>query len=167
MLKSATLSSDQPLDDQIAAVRAFNRFYTRKLGVLDQHLGKSPFSLSEARVIYELAHRDHPSASDIASALGLDSGYLSRILSSFARQRLIAKTTSSTDGRKSLLHLTDKGQHAFAKLNSESRRQIGAMLSAPSAHAAASSSLIPRSTIESMRASPTVGVATLPRSGAR
>jgi len=114
----------------VAAVPEFNRFYTQKIGILDEAFLHTPFSLAEGRVLYELAHRDNPSASDIATALGLDSGYLSRILSSFVRQRLIAKTTSSIDGRKSLLHLTDKGRQAFARLNSESRRQIGAMLSA-------------------------------------
>lgn len=118
------------LESSVAAVREFNRFYTRKIGVLDEGFLHTPFSLAQGRVLYELAHQENPSATDIAAALGLDSGYLSRILSSFARQRLIAKTTSSADGRKSILHLTDKGQQAFATLNSESRRQISAMLSA-------------------------------------
>ncbi|HLJ75583.1 MAG TPA: helix-turn-helix domain-containing GNAT family N-acetyltransferase [Thermoanaerobaculia bacterium] len=118
------------LESSVAAVREFNRFYTTKIGVLDEGFLHTPFSLAQGRVLYELAHQENPSATDIAAALGLDSGYLSRILSSFARQRLIAKTTSSADRRKSILHLTDKGQQAFATLNSESRRQIGAMLSA-------------------------------------
>ena len=86
MLTAQTSSPAQP-DQEIAAVRAFNRFYTRKLDVLDQHMLKTPFSLSEARVMFELAHRGDLSAKEIGIELGLDAGYLSRILRRFGEDR--------------------------------------------------------------------------------
>lgn len=115
-------------DDQIAAVRAFNRFYTRKLGVLDQHLGQSPFSLSEARVLYELAHRDELSAKEIGSELGLDPGYLSRIVQSFDEKGLISRRPLPADRRQYQLSLTAKGRQTFAKLNLSSQNEVAAML---------------------------------------
>ncbi|MDN4988644.1 helix-turn-helix domain-containing GNAT family N-acetyltransferase [Bradyrhizobium arachidis] len=115
-------------DDQISAVRAFNRFYTRKLGVLDQHLGKSPFSLSEARVIYELAHRDDVSAKEIGNELGLDPGYLSRIVQSFDEKGLITRRPLPADRRQYQLSLTAKGRQSFAKLNLSSQNEVAAML---------------------------------------
>lgn len=117
------------LDSAVADVRRFNRFYTQKIGVLHEGFLRTPFSLTEGRVLYELAHREDTTASAIASDLGLDAGYLSRILSAFSRQRLIGKSASEHDGRKSLLRLTGKGQKAFARLNGESRREIAEMLS--------------------------------------
>src|ERR1700742_59697 len=113
---------------QIAAVRAFNRFYTRKLGVLDQHLAKSPYSLSEARVLYELAHRDELAAKEIGSELGLDPGYLSRIVQSFEKSGLITRKPLATDRRQFRLSLTAKGRQAFAKLNKASQNDVAAML---------------------------------------
>lgn len=115
-------------DRRIAAVRRFNRFYTQKIGVLDEGLLRSPFSLAEARVLYELAHRETATATEIGRDLGLDGGYLSRILRGFAKQRLIEKRTAETDRRQSLLRLTPKGKGAFAPLNARSREQIGALL---------------------------------------
>jgi DNA-binding MarR family transcriptional regulator/GNAT superfamily N-acetyltransferase len=120
-------------DDQIAAVRAFNRFYTRKLGVLDQHLGKSPFSLSEARVLYELAHRDDLAAKEIGNELGLDPGYLSRILQSFDEKGLITRKPLPADRRQYQLSLTAKGRQTFAKLNLGSQNEVAAMLARLSA----------------------------------
>jgi DNA-binding MarR family transcriptional regulator/N-acetylglutamate synthase-like GNAT family acetyltransferase len=119
-----------PADSEIAAVRAFNRFYTRKLGVLDQHLSKSPYSLSEARVLYELAHRDAPAAKEIGAELGLDPGYLSRIVQSFEDSGLITRKPLAADRRQFRLSLTAKGRQAFAKLNLSSQNEVAAMLTA-------------------------------------
>src|SRR6266704_3562334 len=96
--------------DQVAAVRGFNRFYTRKLGVLDQHLAKSPFSLSEARVLYELAHRDNLAAKEIGIELGLDPGYLSRIVQKFDDDGLITREPLPADRRQYRLSLTANGR---------------------------------------------------------
>ena len=114
--------------DQVAAVRGFNRFYTRKLGVLDQHLLQSPFSLSEARVLYELAHREDAAARDIGIELGLDAGYLSRIVQKFDDDGLIARKPLPTDRRQVRLNLTAKGRQTFAKLNRSSHDEVAAML---------------------------------------
>ncbi|WP_349546266.1 MarR family winged helix-turn-helix transcriptional regulator, partial [Bradyrhizobium guangdongense] len=126
-------AAEQVADDRIAAVRAFNRFYTRKLGVLDQHLGKSPFSLSEARVLYELAHRDELAAKEIGNALGLDPGYLSRIVQSFDEKGLITRRPLPADRRQYQLSLTAKGRQTFAKLNLSSQNEVAAMLAQLSA----------------------------------
>ncbi|HEY8333039.1 MAG TPA: helix-turn-helix domain-containing GNAT family N-acetyltransferase [Tardiphaga sp.] len=120
-------------EDQIAAVRSFNRFYTRKLGVLDQQLLKSPFSLSEARVLYELAHRDEPAAKEIGIELGLDAGYLSRIIQKFDEDGLITRRPLPSDRRQYRLSLTAKGRQAFAKLNRSSHNDVAAMLTTMSA----------------------------------
>src|ERR1700688_4107017 len=117
-------------DHQIAAVRAFNRFYTRKLGVLDQQLLKSPFSLSEARVLYELATNENLAAKEIGIELGLDPGYLSRIVQNFDEKGLITRKPLASDRRQYLLSLTAKGRQAFAKLDRSSHDEVGAMLAA-------------------------------------
>ncbi|PYN64641.1 MAG: MarR family transcriptional regulator [Candidatus Rokuibacteriota bacterium] len=113
---------------RVAAVRRFNRFYTKQIGVLHQGYLESPFSLTEVRVLYELAHREKPTATELGNELGLDAGYLSRILRDFERRRLLDRRPSKADGRQSLLSLTEKGQKAFAPLHARSRDQIGAML---------------------------------------
>ncbi len=115
-------------DERIAAVRRFNRFYTRRIGALgDGHLG-NPFSLTEARVVYELAQRGSATASELGEALGLDAGYLSRILRRFQERGLIGRTPSDRDGRRSILRLTEEGREAFARLNASSARDVGEML---------------------------------------
>ncbi|MBA2402596.1 MAG: MarR family transcriptional regulator [Bradyrhizobium sp.] len=117
-------------DQEVAAVRAFNRFYTRKLGVLDQQLLKSPFSLSEARVLYELAYREELSAKEIGAELGLDAGYLSRIVQNFDESGLITRKPLPADRRQFQLALTAKGRQVFAKLERSMQDDVGAMLGA-------------------------------------
>ena len=115
-------------DGQIAAVRAFNRFYTRKLGVLDQQIAKSPFSLSEARVLYELAHRQDLSAKEIGAELGLDAGYLSRIVQNFDEGGLITREPLPSDRRQYRLALTARGRQAFARLERSTNDDVAALL---------------------------------------
>jgi DNA-binding MarR family transcriptional regulator/GNAT superfamily N-acetyltransferase len=118
------------ISQRAAAVRRFNRFYTRQIGLLAGHYLDSPFSLSEARVIYELAQRDTDTATSLVRELGLDPGYLSRMLRGFQRRGLLSKQPSAHDGRQSLLRLTAKGRRAFQALNDRSQRDLEAMLSA-------------------------------------
>jgi DNA-binding MarR family transcriptional regulator/GNAT superfamily N-acetyltransferase len=112
----------------VAAVRAFSRFYTRQIGLLDEGLHRSAFSLTEARVLYELAHRDRLTASDLGRDLGLDAGYLSRMLKRFETSGLVARAAHETDARQSVIALTAKGRQAFAPLNEASQKQVMALL---------------------------------------
>jgi DNA-binding MarR family transcriptional regulator/GNAT superfamily N-acetyltransferase len=116
------------LDPRVAAVRRFNRFYTQRIGVLQEGWAKSPFSLAQARVLYEIMHRDKPTASELASDLGLDAGYLSRILRGFEKGGLIVKRTSKTDGRQSLLSITSRGRRSFAPIEARTDADVRAML---------------------------------------
>jgi len=115
---------------RVADVRRFNRFYTRQIGLLQESYLKSQFSLSQVRVLYELAHRERPTASELGRELGLDPGYLSRILRLFEKRGFLTRAPSKADGRQSHLSLTARGQAAFAPLNTRSRDEIGAMLQA-------------------------------------
>lgn len=112
----------------VDAVRRFNRFYTRRIGVLDQQLLQSPYSLTEARVLFELAHRDDPTAKDVGAELGLDRGYLSRIVQSFVEKGLVTRKPIPEDRRQFRLSLTAKGRLAFGRLNRTSHEDVGAML---------------------------------------
>ena len=116
------------LDPRIEAVRRFSRFYTRQIGVLNEGLLDSPYSLTEARVIYELANHGETTATELATELALDNGYLSRILGRLGKAGLIEKERSREDGRRSLIRLTADGEAAFAVLNARSRNQIAGML---------------------------------------
>ena len=115
-------------DHRVAAVRRFNRFYTREIGVLHEGLLGSPLSLTEGRVLYEMAQREPTTASELSAQLGLDSGYLSRILRGFDRQGLVEKRRSREDGRQTILSLTERGRETFATINARSHDEIAAML---------------------------------------
>ena len=118
---------DENLDRQVHAIRAFNRLYTRRIGVVDG-IASSPFSLVEARVLYELAHREQATATDIRCELGLDAGYMSRILHGFERRKLVTRTKSKVDEREKFLSLTARGHRAFAPLDERSNHLAAAML---------------------------------------
>ena len=116
------------LEARIDAVRRFNRFFTRRIGVLREGLLNTPYSLAEARVLFEISHRYEPTASDLSRALGLDPGYLSRILARMEQRGLIDKVRSETDGRRRLLTLTQEGREAFSLLDNRSREEVAEML---------------------------------------
>lgn len=116
---------------KISAVRQFNRFYTRRIGVLQGGLLESPYSLTEVRVMYELAHwpgDGRPTATDLGSALGLDAGYLSRILQRFRKQGLVATAPAKNDARRAHLWLTRKGRATFAPLEKRTKAEVAALL---------------------------------------
>lgn len=121
------MSGDTP--ERIEAVRRFTRFYTRHLGVLEEGLLQSPFPLAEARLIYEIAHHAETTIAELSTELGLDAGYVSRMIRRLHEEGVVAKNPSASDGRVTLLTLTEAGNTAFAKLNSASRNQVGKMLS--------------------------------------
>ena len=123
---ATTSASD--FEQRVGAVRRFNRLYTRRIGVLQDGFLQSPYSLAEARVLYELAQRERPTATELAAELGLDHGYLSRILRGFNERGFITKTPSPNDRRQSLLSLTAKGRMAFAPLDRRSQNEIAAMI---------------------------------------
>ncbi len=114
--------------DRVAAVRRFNRFYTRQIGVLRKTFLDSPYSLGEARVLYEIARGNAPTASQIGRALDLDAGYLSRVLRNFEKRGLIRREASASDGRQSHLTLSPRGRKNYAPLERRSQRNTGAML---------------------------------------
>lgn len=120
--------STESLGERTEIVRRFNRFYTRRIGVLHEHLLDSAFSLTEVRILYELAHREQLTSADLCRELGLNAGYLSRVIAGFEKQGLIAKTRSPTDARAAQLQLTEQGQRTLAPLVDASQREVAAML---------------------------------------
>ncbi len=126
----AVARASRETEQRVAAMRRFSRFYTRRIGLLQDRFLDSPFSLAEARVLHELTGRDRPTATDIGAALDLDPGYLSRILRGFADRGLITKTPAPEDRRQSRLALTAKGRKAFAPLERRSHDDVAAMLGA-------------------------------------
>jgi DNA-binding MarR family transcriptional regulator/GNAT superfamily N-acetyltransferase len=121
--------AEAALEQRVAAVRRFSRFYTRRIGVLGETMLKSPFSLTEARVLYEIAHTPKATAGALCAELGLDAGYVSRILARFEQEGLISRKPSATDARRSLISITAKGRKTFAPLEKRSQDDAAALLS--------------------------------------
>jgi DNA-binding MarR family transcriptional regulator/N-acetylglutamate synthase-like GNAT family acetyltransferase len=128
----AGIMASQPIatrsDPYIDQVRRFNRFYTRRIGLLQEGLLRSPFSLTEVRVLYEIAHREKPTAAELCKELGLDAGYLSRLLSNFEKNGLLSRMPSKADARQSLLSLTAYGRRVFTPLERRQGEEVAAML---------------------------------------
>jgi DNA-binding MarR family transcriptional regulator/GNAT superfamily N-acetyltransferase len=114
--------------DDVAELRAFNRFYTRHLGLLDAGLLDSAYSLTEARVLYELAQQTDLDLAELRGRVGIDAGYLSRIVGRFDGDGLLVRSRSATDGRRLVVGLTDQGRAAFAELDTRSQRQVAGLL---------------------------------------
>lgn len=123
-----SFAPDPAFEERVGAVRRFSRFYTRRLGLLDEGLLQSPFSLTQGRVLYELAQQREATATALAVALDIDHGYLSRILRAFEERDLIVRRRDKNDGRQIVLSLTTKGHKAFAALDQRSQRETGDML---------------------------------------
>jgi DNA-binding MarR family transcriptional regulator/ribosomal protein S18 acetylase RimI-like enzyme len=122
------LAPSPATEPRTAAIRRFSRFYTSVIGALQEGLLQSRFSLTEARVLFELANRDGATATTLCRELGLDAGYLSRILQRFEQERLLVRQVSEADRRQSVLALTEAGRAAFAPLDARSRAEVGALL---------------------------------------
>jgi DNA-binding MarR family transcriptional regulator/GNAT superfamily N-acetyltransferase len=133
MAGPASLPAPSP-DDPVPTIRRFNRFYTRQIGVLQEHLLQSQFSLTEVRVLYELAHRENVTAKDLCLDLGLDRGYVSRMLQSFETHGWIKVIPSFDDRRRQFLSLTAKGHKVFDPLERRSSEEVAAMLARLSPH---------------------------------
>jgi DNA-binding MarR family transcriptional regulator/GNAT superfamily N-acetyltransferase len=125
---TATAKNNADGKARVEAIRRFNRFYTRKIGVLQEAFLDTAYSLTQGRVLYEIAHREKPTAAAVGAELGLDAGYLSRILRGFKKERLIRAERSEADGRETLLSLTARGRKAIATLDQRSNQDVTARL---------------------------------------
>lgn len=117
------------VEDPVAAVRAFNRFYTNVIGLLREGLLRTPYSLTEARVIFELAQRDSTELADLRRTMDIDAGYLSRILGRFEADEVVTKERSTSDGRRQVIRLTSHGHRAFQTLDERSAADVRQLLS--------------------------------------
>jgi DNA-binding MarR family transcriptional regulator/ribosomal protein S18 acetylase RimI-like enzyme len=120
--------TENDIQQQVTDVRRFNRFYTRQIGVLSEGLLDTPWSLTEARVLFELANRPDLTVTGLASQLGVDAGYMSRTVTAFVKDGLVTRSRSDNDGRRRIVTLTDKGQAAYRELNERSGAEVQAML---------------------------------------
>ncbi len=116
------------IDKRVQQVRQFNRFYTGIIGLLDRHILNSPYSLPEARVLYELYHHHPCAAKKLVEVIDIDKGYLSRVLTSFEKKGLLSKGSNKEDGRTTILSLTAKGEREFLKINAASTDQLKEVL---------------------------------------
>jgi DNA-binding MarR family transcriptional regulator len=114
--------------EHISELRAFNRFYTNVIGLLDRHILNSNYSLIEARIMFELYHCENVTASDIIALIEIDKGYLSRILKKFGKDKLINRISSETDKRTTTIQLSAKGKEEYEKLDNTSNKQIETLI---------------------------------------
>ncbi|MGC5013920.1 bifunctional helix-turn-helix transcriptional regulator/GNAT family N-acetyltransferase [Streptosporangium sp. DT93] len=116
------------MDGHVAEIRAFNRFYTRLIGVLEQRVLGTPYSLTQMRVLFELDHRGRTEAGELRRLLGIDAGYLSRILGGFEREGLVVRGRSAADARRQVVELTGRGKASFADFDERAAEEIRALL---------------------------------------
>lgn len=117
-------------EKHLAEIRAFNRFYTSMIGLLNKYILDSRYALSEVRILYELYHHKSLTARDLTTSLGIDKGYLSRILLQFENKKLVSRKRSSEDGRSTYLSLTKTGKSEFEILNKASNKELIIMIEA-------------------------------------